>query len=182
MANESVQRSYKETISHYESLRKVAHEFTEEEYRSFGISMSEIRYSDTVEADKWQWGSAEKTPIWEWTRMYRDYHSHTGVKRFDTALFAQGKLCALCYGVPSRGKLILKLHALSRAPRDNPLAGKILSIMLFAANAYARLIGAKEMWLCEPMNESLVTLYEKQGYTAHRNNLGKTTHLSMRLD
>jgi hypothetical protein len=103
------------------------------------------------------------------------------VKRFDVAVSAQGKLCALCYGVPSRKKLILKLHALSRLPIHNPLEGKVLSIVLFAADAYARLIDAEEMWLCNPMNEKLVNVYERAGFIPHRNNLGITTHLSLRL-
>lgn len=174
-------RTYRETIQHYQELRKVVYEFTENEFRAFGARFSEISYRDTVEADRWRWDDTNKIPIWEWTRMYREYHSHSGVKRFDIAVRAHGKLCALCYGVPSRGKLILKLHALSRMPNDNPLKGNILSMVLFAADAYARLIGAQEMWLCNPMNSSLAKLYENHGFSAHSNGIGITTHLSMRI-
>jgi hypothetical protein len=113
--------------------------------------------------------------------MYHSYHSHSGVKRFEIAVRANGKLCALCYGVPSRNKLILKLHALSRLPNNNPLSGNILSMILFSADAYARLIGSQELWLCEPMNHSLVKLYESVGFTAHYNTIGIATHLSMRI-
>jgi hypothetical protein len=174
-------RTYRETKKHYQDLRQVVYEFSENEFRALGVKLSEISYSDTVEADNWRWGDPEKTPYWEWGRLYHNYHTHSGVKRFDIAVRSQGKLCALCYGVPSRGKLILKLHALSRLPNNNPLSGNILSIVLFAADSYARVIGAQEMWLCNPMNKKLVSLYEGAGFTAHFNSSGITTHLSMRL-
>jgi hypothetical protein len=175
-------RTYRETISHYQELREAVYEFSESEFREFSAKFSEISYKDAVEADAWRWNDINKIPIWEWTRMYHDYHTHSGVKRFDVAIRAQGKLCALCYGVPSRRKLILKLHALSRLPNDNPLGGKILSMVLFAADAYARLIDAQEMWLCNPMNDNLVKLYEGAGFTAHYNNIGLATHLSIRIN
>lgn len=174
-------KTYQETIRHYQELRKVVYEFAEDEFRAFGAKFSEIAYRDAAEADKWRWDDVNKTPIWEWTRMYRDYHSNSGAKRFDIAVRAHGKLCALCYGVPSRRKLVLKLHALSRLPNNNPLRGNILSMVLFAADAYARLIGSEEMWLCNPMNNHLVKLYESAGFTAHYNNIGTATHLSIRI-
>ncbi len=52
--------------------------------------------------------------------------------------------------------------------------------MLFAAVAYARLLDAKELWICNPMNDRLVSLYESIGYKAHTNSIGITTHLSSR--
>jgi hypothetical protein len=176
-------RTFKETVVHYGELRKVAHEFTEAEYRQFSVRLREIRYDDAVEADRWSalWDDAAKVPIWTWTRMYRDYHGNSGIKRFDAALDVNGKLCALCYGVPSRRKLILKLHAIARLPENNPLEGKVLTIMLFAADAYARLLDAEELWICNPMNDRLVSLYEGAGYSVNSDRSGVVTHLSLRL-
>lgn len=175
--------SFHEAKSHYRELRRVAHDFTEEEYSCYTIKLREISYSDAVEADKWSdyWDDSQKIPSWDWVRMYHDYQSNSGVKRFDAALMMNGVLCAMCYGVPSAGKLTLKLHAISRKPNNNPLEGKVLTIMLFAADAYARILGCTELWICNPMNERLVDVYEKSGYTANRNRLGITTHLSLRL-
>lgn len=179
----SVQRSYRETIVHYEGLRRVVHEFTEDEFKDYSVTLRDIQYHDALEADKWsnRWLDREKAPIWDWERMYHDYHSHSGVKRFDIALSAGGVLSALCYGIPSRRKLTLKLHAISRRPYDNPLQGKILTIILFAADAYARLLGCEELWICNPMNEKLVDVYQRYGYRANKNRMGNTTHLAMRL-
>lgn len=180
----SVNRTYKETIQHYQNLRNIAHEFTEDEFKKYSVSLREIEYRDVVEADRWssQWSNPEKTPTWNWERMYYDYTSNSGVKRFDVSLSRNGILSAICYGVPTKGKLILKLHAISRKPDNNPLQGKVLTIILFAADAYARLLGCEELWICNPMNENLVDLYKKSGYEENKNRLGITTHLSVRLN
>ncbi len=180
----SVNRTYKETIRHYEDLRSVAHDFTEDEFKAYSVKLREIQYRDVVEADRWsdRWINSERIPTWNWERMYHDYRSNPGVKRFDVALSMNGVLSAICYGVPTRGKLTLKLHAISRKPDNNPLQGKVLTIILFAADAYARLLGCEELWICNPMNEKLIGLYKNAGYEANRNRLGVTTHLSMKLN
>lgn len=179
----SAHKTYKETIKYYEELRRLAHEFTEDEFKDYSVKLREIQYHNALEADRWsgRWSDTDKIPIWDWERMYHDYQSHSGVKRFDVALSMGGVLSALCYGVPSRRKLSLKLHAISRKPDNNPLQGKILTIILFAADAYARLLGCEELWICNPMNEKLVDVYQKYGYVANKNRMGTTTHLTMRL-
>jgi hypothetical protein len=172
-----------ETKKRYEKLRRIAHDFTEKEFKAHSVKLTEISHKDVVEADVWSgtWDDSSKIPTWEWKRMYEDYRSNTGLKRFDTALIMNGQLCALCYGVPTKSKLTLKIHAISRNPYNNPLKGKVLEIILFAANAYARLLGADELWICNPMNSKLVKVYERAGYEAKKNKLNITTHLSLRL-
>ncbi len=176
-------RSLKETVKYYENLRDTVFEFVESEYQAYGIKLKEITFRDVQEADSWasQWKNEKRIASWQWSKMYMDYHSSSGIKRFDLALHQNGKLQALCYGVPSRGKYILKLHALERSPINNPIRGKVLSIVLFAADAYARLIGAEELWLCNPVSAAHVKLYSQAGFEPHFNNLGVATHLSLRL-
>lgn len=55
------------------------------------------------------------------------------VVMLEIAIRKNGRLLALCYGVPSKRKMILKLHDLERSPTDNPITNKVLSIALFAA-------------------------------------------------
>lgn len=50
------------------------------------------------------------------------------------------------------------------------------------ASTDADLLGSSEIWLIQPMNDGLVTTYERFGYVAQSNKLGKVTHLSMRLN
>lgn len=175
-------RTFRETIQHYNDLRDVVYEFAEQEFASLGAEFTEISFQDAVKADNWRWTESKRQPIWLWKQMYRNYHSNAGIKRFDVAVKSNGELCALCYGVPNKRKLVLKLHLLSRKPDNNPFSGKIFSMVLYAADAYARLIGADEMWLCNPMNEELVDYYQQAGFTPHSNKLGRTTHLSLRIN
>lgn len=77
--------------------------------------------------------------------------------------------------------MVLKIHALERKPVNNPLQGKVLTMILFAADAYANLLGSKELWICNPMNQALVQKYQGAGFKAHNNKLGQTSHLSLRI-
>ena len=52
MSDSASARTYRETIRHYQKLRKVVYEFSENECRAFGAKFSEISYKDTVEADR----------------------------------------------------------------------------------------------------------------------------------
>ncbi len=118
-----------------------------------------------------------RRPNWEWAEMFDRYNSKQGVKRFEVAVWLSGTLCALCYGVPTRNKLILKIHALGRAPSNNPLAGKITDIVLISATFYARLLGSTEIWICEPMNARLIDLYISHRFMPVPANGIHVTHL-----
>lgn len=169
--------------SRYADLRELVYEVTDQEYGSLAISCREISFADAQLADSWraQWREREKVPCWEWKDQYQTCHGNNGMKRFDIALHSAGQLWALCYGMPTKRKLTLKLHTLARNPVNNPLAGRILEIVLFAADAYARLLGCREIWLVEPMNERLVAQYQTAGYTAQRNRMGHVTHMIMEV-
>jgi len=159
-----MERSFKETIHHYQDVRDALFEFVEEQYP--GVQAREITLRDAQTADQWpfEWQKSTRTASWQWTKMYSAYRSNSGIKRFDLALHQGGRLLALCYGVPSRNKLTLKLHALERAPGGNPLSGRVVSMIFFAASAYARLLGARELWLCNPVSDAHVRLYQKSGF------------------
>ena len=144
--------------------------------------LREITYNDAVLADKWRaaWPQQQMRATWSWVDMYN--RANGLLKRFDIALIANGEPVALCYGVPSKKKVLLKLHTLGRKPYGNPLAGHVLDIVLFAASAYASLLGCEEIWLVAPMNEILVEKYQAFGYTPQRNKAGKVTHLFMKVN
>lgn len=177
-------RNYKETISYYADLRQTVYEFVQDEYSHLNISASGISYHDAIRADQWagEWDNPSRIATWEWTKMYSDYQGHSGIKRFDLALKQGNRLLALCYGVPSKRKFILKLHAIERTPINNPLNGRILEIVLFAADSYAGLLGSKELWLCNPMSPAHVRMYSKAGFEPNSNSLGIVTHLISRYD
>jgi hypothetical protein len=176
-------RGVNNTKSRYKELRDVVYEFTENEFKVPGLKLSEITLQDAINADLWseKWNDSERITTWEWRNMYNEYQSNSGLKRFDLAFKVHGQICALCYGIPTRTKMVLKIHALERKPDNNPLQGKALTMILFAADAYANLLGAKELWICNPMNPTLVSKYQGVGFQPHNNKLGRTSHLTLRI-
>lgn len=165
----------------YTALRATTLVFATEHFQKFGVCFSEISLRDATSADQWEWSEGQTAVTWEWRKMYSAYHSNAGIKRFDVAIHHHARLLGLCYGVPSRKRLILKLHALAGAPQHNPLKGQILNMIFFAANAYARLVDAKEIWVCNPVNTAVVKLYESRGLASHYNASGRVTHLSTKV-
>jgi hypothetical protein len=147
------------------------------------VKLSEISYSDAVEADAWrsQWSDPDRVPTWSWVQMYQQYRSNAGIKRFDPAIHVGGRLCTLCYGVPNKSRLILKLHALSRAPLDNPIQRSCFRVALFSASIYADAIGSDEIWLVQPMNERVAAHYATFGFSSERSVTGKITHMRIAL-
>lgn len=184
MTTSSSVESFLDAKKRYADLRDLVYEVTNNEFASLAISCREISFADAQHADNWrgQWSDREKIPVWEWKAQYNTSHGNNGMKRFDIALCTGGQLWALCYGMPTKRKLTLKLHTLARNPASNPLAGRILEIVLFASDAYARLLGCREIWLVEPMNDQLVSLYQSVGYTAYKNRMGHVTHMVMEVE
>jgi hypothetical protein len=171
----------RDTKERYRSLRCAAHRFSMEQFKHDFIEIRDIGYSDAVHADKWRSESVDRQemPAWSWERMYKEYQSNAGIKRYEAALIANGVLCALCYGVPTGSKLTLRLHGIAMKPTNNPLAGKILDILLLSANAYARILKCKEIGIFDPMNETVARQYQKFAYTPRRDRCWLTTHLTM---
>ncbi len=177
------QNSLSSVIADYQRKRSLAWETSAEIFGIVGLQLGPVRFQDAAVADTWsqQWPDPAKRPTWRWAEMFIHYHKMSAFKRFEVAVSLAGQLCALSYGMPSNGKLILKIHALARAPGASPLAGQVLPIVLACADSYARLLGSQEIWICNPMNEGVAKYYESFEFTPVCDRRGKTTHLIMRL-
>jgi hypothetical protein len=175
-------RSLVETVEHYAALRKKLYELVEREYAHLGVSLREISIADAREGDSWvaEWGPG-RAPTWSWLRMFNDYRSASGAKRFDVAVRVGGRLCGLCYGIPNKSRLVLRIHAVARAPTHNPLERSFFSLCLFAAATYASFIGSEEIALVNPVNEAIVEFYCRFGFSPVRDASGRTTHMTMRI-
>ena len=180
MASVTTHRNYRDTIKFYKELREAVHEFIEDEYRYLGIRASEITHLDACTADRWKCEGSRA--FWQWQQMYADYHTHAGVKRFDLAIKLHGVLQLLCYGVPSRRKLILKMHAIERSPVRYTLEEDAVEIALLGALTYADLLRSKEIWLCNPVSPAHVRYYRQYGFTPHHDAAGLVPYLTMRLN
>jgi hypothetical protein len=172
-------RSLQEAADHYRELRSLTYELIESEYPAFGLSCKEISLADARQGDLWtlQWSDPQRRPIWSWEAMFQTYRGKAGIKRFDLAVKSAGQLRGLCYGVPNNSKLVLKIHAIARAPAENPLRGTFFRMAIFGAAAYAKFLGSQEIWLVDPLNESVVHYYMRFGFTPERDRHGTITHL-----
>lgn len=174
--------TYNQASSFHQELRAEVFRTVEQDFSVLGINLSEITLSDAQEADFWKtkW-PAGKAAIWDWVRLYYEYHSRGGARRFDMAVKKNGVLLGLCYGMMERNRLVLKLHALERSPEHNELAGKLLDITLYAADLYATVNEAHEIWLCDPVSPAHIRLYQSKGYTPQYDWRERVTHLMLRL-
>lgn len=175
--------TYKQTCSYHEKLRESVFRTVEKDFGGLGICLSEISFKDANEANSWKklWSKPERAATWDWVRLYSEYHSRGGARRFDMAIRRSGSLHGLCYGMMERDRLVLKLHALERSPVNHELAGKVLDITLYAADLYATINGAHEIWLCDPVSPAHTRLYQSKGYTPVTNWQDDVTHLLLRL-
>jgi hypothetical protein len=175
--------TYKQAYSHHEELRANVFRMVEKDYGSLRINLSEISFKDVNEANTWKtmWSKPEKVAKWDWVRLYSEYHSRGGARRFDMAIRRGGALQGLCYGMMERNRLILRLHALERSPVNNDLAGKVLDITLYAAALYASINNTPEIWICDPVSPAHTRLYQGRGYTPKHDRLDRVTHLTLRL-
>lgn len=169
-----MQLSFAQVREHYHTLRQLAYREAENEYAPLKVRLRGISETDVHEADTWLDLHGVKT--WSWALGLKKFHKQP--KRFDVAITVAGQLCGLCVGSPTRGKLILKVKVLEGLSVGNPLKGNIVLIALFAAHAYAHLLGSIEVWLCNPVNETMVKRYQLAGYEPVRDRSGKVTHMT----
>lgn len=177
------QQSFASAIASYQKKRTLAWALGVELANTPHLALGPIRFQDAALADTWsqQWTDQSKRPTWQWTEMFARYNQKSAFCRFEVAVRVAGRLCALAYGMPSNSKLILRIHALERAPQMNPLAGHVLPVILATVDAYARILGSREIWICNPMNPRIAKHYENYDFTPVIGPGGATSHLIMRL-
>jgi hypothetical protein len=175
--------SLREAKIRYQQWRDFVYGSVTEEFADLGLEVGEISDQQAHEADEWNntKQSSLRAVRWSWVEMRSRYQGKSRFKRFDMSVVKDGHLCILCYGVPSRGKMFLKIHALQGDfnAHLNPLRGAVVELVFRAAQIYAELLGAREIWICNPVNGRLVELYESQGFTAVVKN-GIVTHLFLK--
>lgn len=100
---------------------------------------------------------------WNWVQIAGVYSRHPDA--FHLAIWSGLALCGLSAGRPSRGHHYLAVNFLEGSPvADHPLKGQVLPLVLAAATAYGRALGAASLRLNNPL-PGAVPLYERQGFT-----------------
>lgn len=148
----------------YRVIRQMVYETTEERFA--GISAKEISLTDTILADRWKYlpdqAAREYTSGWDWNKVFPAYRNQPN--RFDISLWRGNTLGALCYGKTSKAGTRVRLDLIESTPeRPTPLGRAALPVLSFAASTFARLVGASEVWILEPLPE-LEGLYMKSGF------------------
>ena len=175
--------TFREALEYHEELRNELYQEVSREYSALGITAREIKYADVKEADSWKnfWTKQEKAASWNWCDLYDVYRSRRGARRFDLAITKGGRLLGLSYGMLENRRLILKLHAMEANPRSNPISGGMLEITLFAADIYADVNRSSEIWICDPVSDAHVRLYQGRGFVPYYDRFDKCTHLMRKV-
>ncbi|MFT7561799.1 MAG: hypothetical protein ACI93R_003730 [Flavobacteriales bacterium] len=175
--------TYRETLKFHDEMRAEIYRDLEREFTSLGIKVREITFSDVSEAVSWKakWKQPGRAAIWNWKQLYNEYHSRSGSRRLDLAITKNNILLGLVYGMLERNRLILKVHAMEANPQNNPIAGKMLDMTLYAASVYALVNDTSEIWLCSPVSPAHTRLYQGRGYKPYYDRFDKCTHLIKRL-
>lgn len=82
--------------------------------------------------------------IADWLQRHSD--------RFEVAIWYHSTLCGLAGGLPSEGSDNLTIHFLERFFGENPLAKSIASLVMDAADSYARLLRKRRLKLKNPLS------------------------------
>lgn len=163
---------------------QVAHRKTEDKYQEFREKSRQIAQnalpfglSDIVnlkavdslslsQSKRWEISDNRRSDAnWSWEDSIPDY-AYRHPKRFDLAIwYANAQLCGLCIGKPTFTGGRLRLDVIEGSPLEHPLKGKIVSICIVAAEAYADLIGADQIRIMRPLNKELIRYYQSHGFT-----------------
>lgn len=99
---------------------------------------------------------------WNWAEDAASYMRKAD--SFHLAIWSGQKLCGLAVGAPTTGHKSLAIHAFEGSPDPtHPLKGSVLALVLEAADAYARVLGATRLRLQWPASE-LIATYERLGF------------------
>lgn len=100
---------------------------------------------------------------WDWVQIAEVYARYPDA--FQVAIWSDSALCGLSVGRPSRGHHYLAVDFLEGSPvRNRPLRGQVLPLVVAAASAYARILGATSLRLVNPL-PGVIPLYEQLGFT-----------------
>lgn len=99
-----------------------------------------------------------------WELDYRLYRKRYP-KRFELAIWYQNRLESLALGRPSYNGSRVRLELVERLAGNSHLKGRAFLITELCLIAYANLLGADEIRIMSPINESVKNYYIARGYS-----------------
>jgi len=154
----SAERKYKEYRAEVFKYVKEALSYSD----SDDIHLKDIDFSALCQARLWEKIPERKVDFkWETDcQIYRKRHPD----RFEIAIWHQNRLESLALGRPSFNGTRLRLELVERLAGNSILKGRAFQITELALIAYANLIGAEEIRIMQPINESVKNYYVGRGY------------------
>jgi len=102
---------------------------------------------------------------WDWDVVQKKYRTHP--KRFELSIWHRSQhLCGASIGIPTCGGGKLRLDFIESSPIISPLSGLITDIVIATGIIYAKTIGASQLRIMRPINETVKNLYlSKAGFS-----------------
>lgn len=124
------------------------------------IRLAQIDRAALIAAKQWELSPNRHTD-WNWFEGYSAFRfAHP--KRFELAIWENNELISLTLGRPTYHGTAMRMDFLEAAP-DYEGRIKIFPIAFLALMAYARALGAVEVRLVKPINETVRRYYERHG-------------------
>lgn len=143
------------------------------------IALTNINSATLAIAKNWEYDNRRSdSATWSWNEGIRKY-SYRHPKRFELAIwYANAMLCGLSIGKPTYSGDKLRLDVIESAPGVHPLKGQIVAISVAAFSVYARAIGASQIRIMRPVNETVTRYYQQFGFRLFK---GKESNIPTHL-
>lgn len=107
-------------------------------------------------------GHADRRYDWDW-RIERSGWQTT-LRRVDAAIWADGILCGMLIGMPTKGRSFLRIDLLEGCPDPrHPLKGRITHCAATVADAFGFAFGCDSVAFMRPLDEA-IPLYKELGF------------------
>lgn len=105
--------------------------------------------------------SSERLVDWNWVEGYSSFKFRYP-KRFELALWHKNKLVSLSLGRPTYAGTSLRLDVIEGSPEEREI--KVFPAVIAAMAVYATALGASEIRVMNPINDTVKNYYAKEGF------------------
>ncbi|QUX92069.1 hypothetical protein CYL31_11885 [Marinomonas sp. A3A] len=149
----------------YSIIRKEALAAATEIVQGSGKESMMLSEIDDQALDAFRFWTKSRTRVkdWDWIEGYNSFRFRYP-KRFEIALWDKSNLIGLSMGRPTYQGTALRLDVVEAAPSDLGDRPSIFDSVLVAYGIYARLLNAKQIRIMHPVNNEVISYYEKFGY------------------
>ncbi|MCC5825461.1 hypothetical protein [Alkalimonas sp.] len=126
------------------------------------VTFDDITGRAMAQLSRWQ-THPDRRVMWSWQQWATRYAA-LYPKRFELTIWFHSLLCSVSLGRPTWGAGKLRLDMIESSPERTPLSGNTTNLTVAAAQAYARIIGATQIRIMNPINSKVRSHYESLGF------------------